>query len=1285
MDIKDSYLHGTVGVVKSIDVEADKLKYTLADKGNTHVEVTMPLATTTANGLLSNSDKLKLDSLITGTSYQKQVTVRSSTEVAYKKVIITKKDNDGYVIWIHGRKQHYLLNSGMQNGTSNLHTFWELGTSVNSTEVSSRGIRVKMIATSSSETVTLYIAMDAYTYFQVVSYGVITVEDSTKDIYDSITSDTTGWINCTTAKWTDTTYNVVTNTTNGLTPKIVKNSNPISNFSNDWVLTSTSGNTPVWKQLPYNAFNGLEITGTFNLANASALDIINIQNQLSNNQMRWYLISDSNGNLPSSNETKITVTDSAVKLLFGTTDDFGASVGDLMIVTKTVCKILPLNDAKAPSENFPGAMGLESPWDKIQINKIPLIESPSRTESNMNNALDQGVYPWCTLGRPEGATGAFTCIVRRSTNSDYNGYYTIDQIAYGREGELGQVYKRVIFQKSTDDIQYTDWVRIDRVNHVVSSSDNGLTPMLTTANTSTLTNSYYVLASSDGSNTPSWYKLPITAFSNDDTKVTQTNTTTSANYRVLLSGNADDNTETTTTRKSQNLHFNPNTGILTTRSISVTNQLIISNQTNGKHILFSRGENTDYPYNYIAAPTGGVIVILPNGINAQSTSGIHFDSSGIHPGTIKSYSLGTQYFKWDNVYASTLLGNLDGTYVNKLTGYTKATAIGNIATTDSLNTALGKLEFKTDFIYNDLIGGDNNAAVIDKWSEIKDFIAEIGNSTDITDAFVTRKTAQTITGQKTFNKSLIFVPSIDGGHAISIFNKNSMGDNKDKTTAGIGFLNSSGVFLGAYIGWGETPWVQANNLYINDSIFTYKTYNILHANNSSVSKSGETLTVKINGTTHSLTNTTYDALKNPNVIKFKDISGQDISYDGSELVDLTTGINCAATIKVTQCTPEKNTKLWDSITIDVFKVKIWDVYNDGGPSTYGNIIEINGIDEHWKPQLWFDSGTGQMRVRNKNFNKEEWNPWRIVLDSANYTNYTVTKTGEGASGNWNISALQTENALLYKLIYDNEADRENKGYLVKLNIKGTSNTMVDMHIEGNSYTSIYPIDTYVNFYNYNAEDRILYPSVLHNGKDLGEIKVFVYDGYVHVWFNKIDKFCTIKIKASTQTSSKNIVDSITFQEMPTEGVTRLQTISPKKSVVVGADNTLTSNNLWVIRSITKSLTLTTDWQDTGIVLDYTNFPDGTGTYAIQMSVNNISEGFYSSCFSGIFSVFAGITNSSNDADEIILHHNSRGTSHYIYLRTLPVSGNTANTKLQIACSKNCTNPINITFKFKKLI
>lgn len=63
MDIKDSYLHGTVGVVKSISVSADKLKYTLADIAGTVKEITLPVATASANGLMSSGDKTKLDNL----------------------------------------------------------------------------------------------------------------------------------------------------------------------------------------------------------------------------------------------------------------------------------------------------------------------------------------------------------------------------------------------------------------------------------------------------------------------------------------------------------------------------------------------------------------------------------------------------------------------------------------------------------------------------------------------------------------------------------------------------------------------------------------------------------------------------------------------------------------------------------------------------------------------------------------------------------------------------------------------------------------------------------------------------------------------------------------------------------------------------------------------------------------------------------------------------------------------------------------------------------------------
>ena len=56
---------------------------------------------------------------------------------------------------------------------------------------------------------------------------------------------------------------------------------------------------------------------------------------------------------------------------------------------------------------------------------------------------------------------------------------------------------------------------------------------------------------------------------------------------------------------------------------------------------------------------------------------------------------------------------------------------------------------------------------------------------------------------------------------------------------------------------------------------------------------------------------------------------------------------------------------------------------------------------NWKSEIYMDYRTGQMSTRGKN--NGTWQDWRIHLDSGNYTSYTVTKTGGGASGTWGIS------------------------------------------------------------------------------------------------------------------------------------------------------------------------------------------------------------------------------------------------------------------------------------------
>lgn len=81
-------------------------------------------------------------------------------------------------------------------------------------------------------------------------------------------------------------------------------------------------------------------------------------------------------------------------------------------------------------------------------------------------------------------------------------------------------------------------------------------------------------------------------FTDNDSKVAQTNTTTSADYRVLFSDGANDTTETKGVRKNANLKYNPNTGNLQ------------ATQLNGVTIG-SSPKFTDTTYTSKAAASGG--------------------------------------------------------------------------------------------------------------------------------------------------------------------------------------------------------------------------------------------------------------------------------------------------------------------------------------------------------------------------------------------------------------------------------------------------------------------------------------------------------------------------------------------------------------------------------------------------------------------------------------------------------------------------------------------------------
>lgn len=132
-----------------------------------------------------------------------------------------------------------------------------------------------------------------------------------------------------------------------------------------------------------------------------------------------------------------------------------------------------------------------------------------------------------------------------------------------------------------------------------------------------------------------------------------------------------------------------------------------------------------------------------------------------------------------------------------------------------------------------------------------------------------------------------------------------------------------------------------------------------------------------------------------------------------------------------------------------------------------------------------------------------------------------------------------------KIVYNYE-----QGCLVRLRITTNTDAMVVVRIFGNSYLTQPPIDTVIQFYNYNPENAILAYSGVNNGYNFGVVKVFNYNGRVYLWFKQPRTFQTFIVHAYQGNGSdhRNMVESISSAAMPTSGVTRLVTITPKQSI-----------------------------------------------------------------------------------------------------------------------------------------
>ena len=133
-----------------------------------------------------------------------------------------------------------------------------------------------------------------------------------------------------------------------------------------------------------------------------------------------------------------------------------------------------------------------------------------------------------------------------------------------------------------------------------------------------------------------------------------------------------------------------------------------------------------------------------------------------------------------------------------------------------------------------------------------------------------------------------------------------------------------------------------------------------------------------------------------------------------------------------------------------------------------------------------------------------------------------------------------------------------------------------------------------------------------------------------------------------------------------------------------SDFATSAQGVGTIISISKSLTPTTSWIDTGIKTDSATFPGGNGSYIVQISVPSSSgtDG-WGDLYTGYFSLYTG-TDSSTE-DEILLHGASHALLKRIYLKTKATASADGTMHFYIASEKAFSEARTINFKFRKLI
>lgn len=258
--------------------------------------------------------------------------------------------------------------------------------------------------------------------------------------------------------------------------------------------------------------------------------------------------------------------------------------------------------------------------------------------------------------------------------------------------------------------------------------------------------------------------------------------------------------------------------------------------------------------------------------------------------------------------------------------------------------------------------------------------------------------------------------------------------------------------------------------------------------------------------------------------------------------------------------------------------------------------------------------------------------------------------------------------------FNNKVDCQSNVFVVgSVGIGISSNPSQKLHVVGNGYFT-------------GTGKGIVYANQFI--KDGGTSKqVLIANGSVKEWDDSVSVSTIVARNNSGNIYTARYYSDITDEDLSTIGSVYVTNGSSDTAIrKVTINKFMEHTGVTKIIEINKTLKVTSSWMDTGITTASSYFPDGNGTYIIQVdatAINNSTD-LYPSIYSGIISIWNG-TNNNTETEEVILHRSGYSTVKRLYIRTVPTLSTSGYCKIQIASSENFNSTYQIKFKFKKMI